>query len=124
MSSLPRFFCKSALAFVKPTQTVERERESVNSVIGQDQLWKKKKTQKQKKYHYEKVCPIERCLKVSRNLGEQFRSKTHNLIPRPEYYRLLKIARRYEPLNPSADAEFSPKEHLKRKYHSVKVSSF
>ena len=94
-------------------------RESANSAIGQYQLRKKKEQKNKKNYHYEKVCPIEGCLKVSKNLGEHFRSKTHSLKPGSEYYRLLKIAKRYEPLNPSADAELSPKEYLKRKYHTV-----
>ena len=65
------------------------------------------------------MCPIEGCLKVSKNLGGIFEVKftIENLVQK--YYRLLKIAKRYEMLNSSADAELSPKEYLKRKYHSV-----
>ena len=67
-----------------------------------------------------KKCVLSKgCLKVSKNLGEHFRSKKYSLKPGSEYYRLLKLAKRYEPLNPSADAELSPNEYLKRKYHSV-----
>ena len=92
---------------------------SATSAVGQFSMRKiPAKQSKKKDYHHKKVCPIERCLKVVKNMGEHFRGKRHGLIPgEEEYNNLLNLAKPFTPLN-TADMLSSPAKALKRKYHN------
>nr|XP_047144780.1 uncharacterized protein LOC105846615 [Hydra vulgaris] len=57
---------------------------------------KKKSTLKCKNYHTKKICPLPNCYKITKNIGEHLRSKSHNYKPGQEYYSLLKSAKKYE----------------------------
>ena len=76
------------------------------------------KQSREKDYHHKKVCPIEGCFKVIKNMGESFRVKKHGLIPGGEEYNsLLKLAKPFTPLR-TADTLSSPAKSLETRYHN------
>ena len=88
---------------------------STKSVIGHLQLRTKAEKPSKENYHHLKICPIEGCFKVPKNLGEHFCSKMHKLKPGPDCYQLLKSAKPYLPMTPGS-IEFSPRRYLEKKY--------
>ena len=68
-----------------------------------------------KNYHHPKVYLIERCFKVTKNLGEHSRSKMHMLKPGPDYYQLLQSAKIYILVTLEL-IEVSPQTYLETKY--------
>ena len=92
---------------------------SASSAVGQFNMRKiPAKQSKKKDYHHKKVCPIEGCFKVVKNMGEHFRGKRHGLIPGgEEYNNLLKLAKPFIPLK-TADMLSSPAKSLETRYHN------
>ena len=92
---------------------------SASSAVGQFNMRKiPAKQSKKKDYHHKKVCPIEGCFKVVKNMGEHFRGKRHGLIPGgEEYNNLLKLAKPFTPLK-TADMLSSPAKSLETRYHN------
>ena len=84
-------------AFGESTQMVKNKHQQCNRPFS---VKKEGRQILQKNYHHLKVCHIEGCFKVTKNLGEHFCSKTHKLKPGPDYYQLLQSAKTYFPMTP------------------------
>ena len=79
-------FSEFTTAFGESTQMVQIKHQKCNRPFS---VKKEGRKILQKNYHHLKVCPTEGCFRVTKNLGEHFRSKMHKLKPGPDYYQLL-----------------------------------
>jgi len=78
---------------------------------------RKKHTKKESKYsHKLKLCPIPGCGAVTKNPGEHFRSKKHQIFnkgsTKEKYQRLLKEAKLFDPSLMPTQTDFSPTKDL------------
>ena len=79
-------FSEFTSAFGESTQMVQIKHQKCNRPFS---VKKEGRKILQKNYHHLKVCPTDGCFRVTKNLGEHFRSKMHKLKPGPDYYQLL-----------------------------------
>ena len=101
------------------------------SAVGQFGLRKRKgesvtDLKENKKYlHYSKICPVDECTRVSKNIGEHLRSKMHGYDSKSDIYkRLVKQAKRFDSsLMPSTVVE-SPKKKYRLTQKARKGISF
>ncbi|XP_065643165.1 uncharacterized protein LOC136074851 [Hydra vulgaris] len=88
--------------------------ESSLAAVNQFRLRKKtvlKEHTKNKSSHYTKICPIDGCYSVTKNIGEHLKGKKHNLKPSVEYYALLKQACHFDASVLPLKTTVSPKKN-------------
>ena len=97
----------------KPYERKQKTKEKDNNEKDENKSNKKD-------HRYKKICPIENCFKVSKNLGEHLRSKIHNIKPSPYYYNLLKIAVRHDPSLIPSNIKSPRKSYMSQSKHILR----
>ena len=111
-------FCRCALAFVKHTQMIERDREKAIIVWYINTSFERKSKNND---CYEKVHPLETCVKVSKILGGHFPSTFYNTKAAPEYYWLLKTDKCLNLLKQLLNLSLSVQDYHQTRVPEVKI---
>ena len=116
-AQVPRIFSRSALAFVKYTQMIERDRERAIIVYNNTSFERKSKNND----CYEKVHTLEACVKVPKILGGHFPRKSYKIKAAPEYYWLLKTDKCLNLLKQLLNLSLSVQDYHQTRVLEVKI---